>query len=109
MPVSDVRLKKFTVELDKKRSLCYDLNAFAEIEERFGSLTEALDHLKEFKALRALLWIGLLHEDETLTERQVGATLTPAGVVSLAPVIADAIRAALPQMDDETETAAKNA
>jgi hypothetical protein len=65
------------VELDgETHQLHYTLNSLAEIEERLGlnSIGEILDTLKalSMRTLRTLLWAGLIHEDASLTEHQVG-------------------------------------
>ena len=72
--VSDIKRKPITLELDKPRVLRYTLNAFAEMEERYGSVQEALNMVEKnnMKAIIFMLWCGLMHEDELLTERQVG-------------------------------------
>ncbi|GMA52069.1 hypothetical protein GCM10025857_34260 [Alicyclobacillus contaminans] len=106
MPVSDVRVKVVPVTLDKERTLKYDLNAFAEIEDRFGTLQKAFEELekRKLKAVRAILWAGLLHEDPKLTEQQVGAMLSFADLASILPDVMKAIMAALPDVtEDDTE------
>ena len=63
----------------KERHLRYDLNSVAEIGERLG-ITVRLDNLGQdllaqelpLKALRVLLWAGLIHEDPELTEEAAG-------------------------------------
>lgn len=63
----------------KERRLKYDLNAVAEIGDRLG-LRIRLGHFEEdlmgaplpLKALRTLIWAGLVHEDQALTEEQIG-------------------------------------
>ncbi|GMA55498.1 hypothetical protein GCM10025857_68550 [Alicyclobacillus contaminans] len=92
--------------LDKERTLKYDLNAFAEIEDRFGTLQKAFEELekRKLKAVRAILWAGLLHEDPKLTEQQVGAMLSFADLASILPDVMKAIMAALPDVtEDDTE------
>lgn len=108
MPVSDVRVKPVPIMLDKERTLKYDLNAFAEIEERFGTVQKAFDELQQqkLKAVRAVLWAGLIHEDPKLTERQVGSLLSLGDLATILPAVTEAITAALPQVSPEDE--AKN-
>lgn len=63
-----------TVELDRTRVLKYDLNALEAIEEKLGVELKDMDKVKMgIKNIKAILWAGLIHEDEDLTERQVGA------------------------------------
>ena len=49
------------------------------------------------KATRTLLWAGLLHEDEKLTERQVGAMISLTNVEKIMEQITEALTAALPE------------
>jgi hypothetical protein len=68
-----IRRKPVTIELDgKERALKYDLNALCMFEEhqKIG-ITEALQK-RSMSAIRALLWVGLIHEDPLLTIEDVG-------------------------------------
>lgn len=98
MSVKDVKVKKIPVQLDKERHLVFDLNAFCEIEDKFGSITEAFKAVENvsMKAIRALLWAGLLHEDESLTEKEVGKMIDIANISELANAITEAMNTALP-------------
>ncbi|MCW2279109.1 hypothetical protein [Heliophilum fasciatum] len=61
------------IVLDKPRTLRYDLNALAEMEAKLGVSLQELDQLTMgVKQLRTFLWAGLIHEDPTLTEHEVG-------------------------------------
>ena len=63
----------------KERRVRYDLNAIAEIGDRLD-IKVRLDNLGAdllgrelpLRALRTILWAGLIHEDENLTEQEVG-------------------------------------
>jgi hypothetical protein len=73
----DVRGKKITIKLNDgvERELKFTLNAMAELEEAYGSVEkafEALEKSNSIKALRKVLWAGLLHEENPMTEMQVG-------------------------------------
>ena len=57
------------------------------------------------KATRTLLWAGLLHEDEKLTERQVGAMISLTNVETVMEQITEALTAALPEDTEQTENA----
>ena len=62
-----------SITLDKKRTIRFTLNALAEIEDTLGVPLSKLSEVElGVKTVRTMLWAGLLHEDETLTERQVG-------------------------------------
>ena len=71
----------------------------AELEDKFGSLDQAFQKMQagSVKATRTLLWAGLLHEDEKLTERQVGAMISLTNVESIMEQITEALTAALPE------------
>lgn len=61
------------IELDKKRKLRYTLNAVAEIEDKLGcAIQDLAEKNLGIKALRTMLWAGLLHEDKEITEEFVG-------------------------------------
>jgi regulator of replication initiation timing len=58
---------------DKMRKIRYTLNSLAELEDKLGVSLDELNTLKMgIKQLRAFLWAGLIHEDENLTEKEVG-------------------------------------
>lgn len=98
MALQDVREIAVPIMLDKPRTLRFDLNAFAELEEKFGSMDAAFKAMKKgsLKAARALLWAGLLHEDETLTEKRVGAMVGLNSIGGIMDTIADAMAKAMP-------------
>lgn len=74
--VNDVRSKGTSITLcdGVERELKFTLNALAEMEDKYGSVDAAFAKLDEgsIKAVRFVLWAGLMHTDENLTERQVG-------------------------------------
>lgn len=88
---NDVRTKKIPIVLDKPRNLVVDLNVFADLEEIYGSHEAGLEAIKSgsFKAARTFLWLCLRHEDETLTEKQVGAMVNTDNIQKLADIIED--------------------
>ena len=107
MALHDIREVRIPIELDKPRTLLFDLNAFAELEDKFGSLDQAFQKMQQgsVKATRTLLWAGLLHEDEKLTERQVGAMISLTNVERIMEQITDALTAALPEDTEVTGNA----
>lgn len=74
--VKDVKSKavKITLNDGVEREIKFTLNAMAELEDRYGSVDEAFAQLDKnsIKALRCVLWAGLIHENPDLTEQQVG-------------------------------------
>ena len=104
MALHDVKPVTVSLTLDKERALKYDLNAFAEIEEVYGSMQQAFAAMQSgsMKAARTLLWAGLLHEDEKLTPRNVGALVTLDNMNSVMDAISEALLEAMPE-DDTAE------
>lgn len=72
--ISKVRREPVFVDLDKARRLKYTLNSFAMLEEKYGSVDAALKKMEggSILVIRFILWAGLVHEDKSLTEEQVG-------------------------------------
>lgn len=68
------RIKTITFKDGVAREIRFTLNAMAEIEEKYGSVDAGFKKLDEgsIKATRFILWAGLLHTEEELTEQQVG-------------------------------------
>lgn len=74
--VKDVKSKavKITLTDGVERTIKFTLNAMAELEDKYGTVDAAFEQLDKgsIKAVRAILWAGLIHEDPDLTEQQVG-------------------------------------
>lgn len=101
--VNDVRIKKVTVELDKTRTLLYDLNAFAEMEDRYGSIQAILDDVSKgsIKALRLVLWAGLIHEDDSLSPYDVGKWIKFADIARVSELLGKALELTQPTPEQE--------
>ena len=101
MNIQDIRTKGITLTLDKPRVLKFTLNSFAELEDRFGSIDAAMEVLQSgsIKSMRTLLWTGLMHEDESLTEKQVGNFIGIHDLENLAEAISQAMGEAMPKVD----------
>ena len=99
MALRDVKEIAIPLSLDKPRTVKFDLNAFAELEDKYGSMEKAFSAMQSgsIKAARTLLWAGLLHEDETLTERQVGGMVTLENLGTVMDILSAALTEALPQ------------
>lgn len=104
--LKDIKIKTITLNLDKERRLKFDLNAFAELQDKYGGLNQALDSLQkaldptniDIKALRYLLWLGLINEDEALTERQVGKLIDLTNIMDVIFAISEAFGDSLPDV-----------
>ena len=99
MALRDVKEIAITIELDKPRTLLFDLNAFSELEDVYGSMDAAFKAMQtgSMKAARTLLWAGLLHEDESLTVRKVGAMVNMRNLESVMDTISTALLGAMPE------------
>ena len=60
----------------KTRNLKYGFNALVDLETSLGipiqGLLQVLTTKATLKDMRAILWVGLIHEDKTLTPEDVG-------------------------------------
>ena len=85
--VNDMKAKevKLTLNDGVERTLKYDLNAMAELEDEYGSIDEAFAMLDKnsIKAVRFILWAGLIHEDPSLTVQKVGSLIDMAYLQNL--------------------------
>ena len=89
----------------KNRRLKFDLNSFAELEDLFGGVEEAMKALEggSIKALRAIVWSGLLHEntDEkgqpTISQAQVGSWIDIKDLPTFSEKLGKALAEALPK------------
>jgi len=82
-----------------ERTLRYTLNSFALIEEKYGTIDKAMEALKSgsIAAIRFVLWAGLIHEDENLSEHYVGSQIDLADLEDLAEKMNKAMMGDLPQ------------
>ncbi|MGF7046401.1 hypothetical protein J2T13_000877 [Paenibacillus sp. DS2015] len=94
---NDIREIKIPIMLDKGRTLIFDFNAFAEIDEMYGDYKKGLAALGtgSLKTVRAFLWAGLVHEDKDLTVEKLGSLLTsvdPEYIIGLSEKILQAAK-----------------
>ena len=98
--VKDVKSKavKITLTDGVERTIKFTLNALAELEDRYGSVDEAFKQLdnNSIKAVRCILWAGLIHEDPELTEQQVGNLIDIQYMQELMTSINDAFESDMP-------------
>lgn len=113
--LKEVRPGKVFVDLgEKRRELKFDLNAFAELETKFGTVEKAMQQMQSgsMKSIRTIVWVGLIHEeavlDETgepikynISEHQVGSWLTPSNLEAISGKLALAIGGSLPTQTKE--------
>jgi hypothetical protein len=94
------------IDLDKPRSIKFDLNAMVYLEETTGkSLQEIYNgQAPSMSSLRAILWACLIHEDPALTLEQVGSLVSMENMAEVSAKIAEALNAALPEGKGDTES-----
>lgn len=101
--VKDVKSKtvKITLTDGVERTIKFTLNAMAELEDRYGSVEEAFKQLdnNSIKAVRCILWAGLIHEDPDLTEQQVGNLIDIQYMQELMASLDDAFDADMPEAE----------
>lgn len=90
---------KITLSDGVERELRFTLNAMAEIEEAYGSVEEAFKALERnsLKAVRCVLWAGLLDSDPTLTVQRVGSLIDIANLQNIVEVMSEAFQSDMPQ------------
>ena len=95
----------------KPRYIRYDLNAFAEMEDRFGSMEMAQQRLEggSMKDVRTILWLGLIWDEVetdpvtgdlikyTISEFQVGSWLHTLNMKDIMQRLQNAITGSLPE------------
>jgi len=98
------------VTLDRERSLLLDLNAMAEFEEYTGKSFLSVSSLTDMgmKDLRALLWACLIHEDENLTVKQVGAMVHSENMNRISDAIVKAFSMAMPEPNGDNPPLTKS-
>ena len=106
--VKDVKSKavKITLTDGVERTIKFTLNALAELEDRYGSVDEAFKQLdnNSIKAVRCILWAGLIHEDPELTEQQVGNLIDIQYMQELMASLGEAFDADMPEHEKLPDT-----
>lgn len=99
----NIKPKQVKIELDKPRIICFDFNAFSELEEKYETIENALKLLQEgkIKVLRTFLWAGLLFDDETITEKQVGALAGFANIEYIMEKVNESMSDSLPETEEK--------
>lgn len=114
--VSNVRSNPVYIMLDKVRILKFDLNAFEQLEKKFGSVELAMTELEKggMGSIKIIVWTGLIHQEAifdeitgepisyNITPYQVGSWLTPSMLEEVSEKLALAMQDGLP---DETKKA----
>jgi len=85
------------IQLDKERTIRFDLNAMCNYEDVTGEniFANALEKLSA-KEVRAMLWACLLSEDPSLTLEYVGSLITLDNMAEVAEKLNEAFTIAMP-------------
>lgn len=83
MPRNKQSNSQIPIQLDRMRHLRFDLNAMAAYEDETGKSAFSIGDNINAKSIRALLWASLIHEDETLTIKQVGNMIHPGNMTEI--------------------------
>lgn len=100
---TSIRRKPSTIVLGgEEYSLQFTLNALADLEDAYGSVDGAFKDMEagKFKAIRCVLWAGMLEDHPELTERQVGSLIDMQNLVELMNAVNTATEADLPNEGD---------
>jgi len=102
--VREVKRKPVSVVLadGKAHSIKFDLNGLAELEDLYGSIDAAFTALdnNSVKAARAVLWAGLLSENDALTLKEAGHLLDVETMQELMGSLSGALSADMPSPED---------
>ena len=107
------RGSKITLE-GKNYRLLFDLNALCELEDKYGSLEDAMKKLSELgekdksgkprkmmKDVRFLLWQALRHEDDNIAETDAAKLITIQNLQQAVNAIGYAMQSAVPEADEK--------
>ena len=105
------RVKTITLNDGVEREIRFTLNAMAELEDRYGSIDDAFKELDKgsIKAARCIMWAGLMHSDDSLTEQQVGNLIDMDCLQDIFEKVSSAIGEDMPAIKDGGAKALPNA
>lgn len=103
MEGSDIKQIGILINLDKERYLLFDLNAFCDLEDRYGTIEKAMNEMQKgsIKAIRYMLYLGLLNEDENLTEKKVGRLININNLQNVMQRLTAAMAISSPKIDEK--------
>ncbi len=98
-----MKQKYVAVELDRARNLLYDMSAFYDLEQQYGSIPKALLLLKlnPITELANMLRIGMMYE-ENLSSHQIELFINVENRISFTQEVVNAVSLALPKSKQET-------
>lgn len=108
MPRNKQRNSEVIINLDKPRSLRFDLNAMAAYEDATGKSAFAIGDNISATSIRALLWASLIHEDKTLTLEQVGSLIHTGNMTEITSKINQIVQTSSDTGDEAEENPNEN-
>ena len=103
MESQDIKQIGVMVQLDKERRLVFDLNAFCELENKYETIEKAMTEVQKgsMKAIRYMLYLGLLNGDDTLNEAKVGKLITMDNLTNVMQSLTIAMTVSSPKIDEK--------
>jgi len=97
--------KSIAIELGgKQRHLRYDFNSLVALEDELGVTVDKIESFVsgsvKLRDLRTLIWAGLVHEDDGITPKDVGAWIDFQNIEKISEKVGRALEAAFPPTDD---------
>ncbi|MFL0197005.1 hypothetical protein ACJDU8_15770 [Clostridium sp. WILCCON 0269] len=101
---NDMKQLGVEIELDRKRRIIFDLNSLCDMEEKYGSINDAIKAVGNLgkggmKDFKYVLWKGLSNEDEKLTEEDAGRLIDAPMLGMLSDKLLLALGLSLPKDD----------
>lgn len=96
---TDLRQDGVKIQLDKERTLLFDLNTLVDMEDEYGDVDLAMKELSSGKmsSIRKMVFFALRHEDENLTERQAASLIPMNKIGELSEKLTQALQVSLPE------------
>lgn len=105
--MSDMKIRPVKVQLDKERNILFDLNAFEELEEIYGTLSIAFkafsEDEKKIKHIKNFLYASLKWEDETLTPKLIGTLISYGNIAKITDKLWESIGTGMPEAKEVSE------
>ncbi len=91
------------IQLDRERTLNFNLNALRKIEKETGKKISELADGFGLDEMQTVLWAGLVHEDPELTFERVGEIVDIQSLGKVGDAIAEAVGKALGTVVERVE------
>ena len=99
----DIKQIGVVIKLDKDRRLIFDLNSFFELENKYETIEKAMTEVQKgsMKTIRYMFYLGLLNQDESLTEDKVGRLITIDNLNNVMQGLAIAMTISAPKIEEK--------